>query len=482
MAESLLAKLGDLNFTAEEQDAVVVSSESVAIPAEDFACSLVANVLKRGPWEFQKHWFALEQADPMRTIHDYSFQYMSIWVRIHNIPLSLMTAELARTLGACIGKVIMTDTRLEDCNMGEFMRVRVSFDTTKPLRRCVVLSRPGAKAIMCPLQYERLHLFCHGCGLLGHAVLGCTTITISDGQKLQCGAWLRAPQPKRPIAVRPRGRISLVDDAAAVPASNPSTASGSPIAGGSVPAQSPASDAATRHATGSTPPAPVTSDVPATGGTPPAPVTSDTLPACTPATVGQEQDMYDPMVHFATSDMLEDALAMPTDCALLVDIYGVVQSHGEDLVHDAIDAAADTLIREVAASVLGCAPISVDTDAAVVSATSAAMTSASPTAPVLSRSAPACARRLPMPALPEHQEFDAWYAAQTRQASTSRSDQPDFAQALRAPKRHASHSDPTKAKRPRPSTSSRIPLIPKAGMSSANNSSAETARQSRREK
>ncbi|KAK8483410.1 hypothetical protein V6N13_034458 [Hibiscus sabdariffa] len=120
----------------------------------------------------------------------------------------------------------------------------------------------------------------------------------------------------------------------------------------------------------------------------------------------------------------------------------------------------------------------------VVSATSAAMTSASPTAPVLSRSAPACARRLPMPALPEHQEFDAWYAAQTWQASTSRSDQAASAPAPQAPKHHASHSDPTKTKRPRPSTSSasRIPLIPKAGMSSANNSSAETARQSRREK
>ncbi|KAK8704868.1 hypothetical protein V6N13_048480 [Hibiscus sabdariffa] len=205
----------------------------------------------------------------------------------------------------------------------------------------------------------------------------------SDGQKLQYGAWLRAPQPKRPIAARPRGRISVVDDATAIPAPAPSAASGSPIAGGSVPAQSPASDAATRHATGGTPPAPVTSDAHATGGTPPAPVASDALPACSPTAVGQEQDMYDPLVHSATSDMLEDALAMPTDCALLVDIDGVVQSHGEDLVHDAIDAAADTLIREVSASGLGCAPISVDTDAAVVSATSTAMTSASPTAPVL---------------------------------------------------------------------------------------------------
>ncbi|KAL4323349.1 hypothetical protein GQ457_11G028030 [Hibiscus cannabinus] len=170
MADSLLAKLGDLTFTAEEQDAIVVAPDAVAIPAEDFASSLVGkvvspptiygsrlirqfrsiwkddkvlniseinlnfflisfaspanrtNVLKRGPWDFQKYWFALEQADPNRTIHDYSFLHMCIWVRIHNIPLSLMTAALARVLGASISKVIMTDTRPEDANMGEFMR------------------------------------------------------------------------------------------------------------------------------------------------------------------------------------------------------------------------------------------------------------------------------------------------------------------------------------------------------------------------
>ncbi|KAL4303007.1 hypothetical protein GQ457_10G009440 [Hibiscus cannabinus] len=203
---------GDLTFTAEEQDAIVVAPDSVAILAEDFASSLVgkvkddkvltiseinpnfflisfsspenrANVLKRGPWDFQKYWFALEQADPNRTIHDYSFLHMCIWVRIHNIPLSLMTAVLARDLGALIGKVIMTDTRLEDGNMGEFMRVRVLIDTSKPLHRYVVLSRPDAKASMCPLQYERLPLFCHGCGLIGHPVLACSTTPKVEGQK-----------------------------------------------------------------------------------------------------------------------------------------------------------------------------------------------------------------------------------------------------------------------------------------------------------
>ncbi|KAK8715407.1 hypothetical protein V6N13_042741 [Hibiscus sabdariffa] len=130
----------------------------------------------------------------------------------------------------------------------------------------------------------------------------------------------------------------------------PSAASGSPIAGASVPAHSPASDAATPHATGVNPTAPATSPL-------------------APAAADQEQDLYDPMVHSATSDMLEDALALPTDCALLVDIDGIVQSNGEDLVHGAIDEAADTLIREVVASVLGCTPLSVGADATTISVT-----------------------------------------------------------------------------------------------------------------
>ncbi|KAL4348084.1 hypothetical protein GQ457_17G008910 [Hibiscus cannabinus] len=206
MAEELLSQLDNLHFTVEEQDVVVVTSDSMEVPAEDFACSLVGkvgtkgsvdrnrlirdNVLKRRPWEFLKYWFALECTDPTRTIHDYSFNLMKIWIRIHNIPLSLMTVELARSLGACIGRVIMTDTRLEDGSMGEFMRVRVVLDTTKPLRRCVALRRQGGSSMMCPLQYERIPLFCHGCGLLGHPVLNCATTARIEGQKLQYGAWL----------------------------------------------------------------------------------------------------------------------------------------------------------------------------------------------------------------------------------------------------------------------------------------------------
>ncbi|KAK8636805.1 hypothetical protein V6N13_064242 [Hibiscus sabdariffa] len=117
----------------------------------------------------------------------------------------------------------------------------------------------------------------------------------------------------------------------------------SPIEGASAPVTSPASDAAPPHAADVNLTAPVTSSAP-----PGRPSTlAPTSPA--PASEDHEHDSYDPMIHSATSNMLEDALAIPIDCALLVNIDGIIQSNGEDLVHGAIDEAADTLIREVAA-------------------------------------------------------------------------------------------------------------------------------------
>ncbi|KAK8621824.1 hypothetical protein V6N13_081255 [Hibiscus sabdariffa] len=69
-----------------------------------------------------------------------------------------------------------------------------------------------------------------------------------------------------------------------------------------------------------------------------------------PASDAHDLDPYDPMVHTDTSDMLEDSLDDPSDCALLMDIDGIIQATGDDLVHGALDEVADSLIREVAAS------------------------------------------------------------------------------------------------------------------------------------
>ncbi|KAK8663264.1 hypothetical protein V6N13_083087 [Hibiscus sabdariffa] len=120
---------------------------------------------------------------------------------------------------------------------------------------------------------------------------------------------------------------------------------------------------------------------------------------------------YDPMIHTDTYDMMEVALEISSDCVLLADLTGVIQANGDDLVHDAITEAMDSIIRDVAASVLG---VSVATDATVTSTRPTSMPSASSPSPGLSRSTPACPRRAPMPAVSEHQEFDACPAGRNK--------------------------------------------------------------------
>ncbi|KAK9033402.1 hypothetical protein V6N11_018435 [Hibiscus sabdariffa] len=195
---------------------------------------------------------------------------------------------------------------------------------------------------------------------------------------------------------------------------------------------------------------------------------------------------YDPLVHAETSAMLEEALEISRDCVLLADMDGVLQADGEDLVNEAIPEAADSIIREVAAKNLGDDAPSDGSDPPIALAKMGPSPLASPPKSGLSKSAPAGLRRAAMHVVPDHQEFDEWCAARSRTPPANVAAHPSEARASSIPpprphKRQAPSSDPSRAKRSRASasSSSRIPSSTKAGMSSVNNSPAETAGQSR---
>ncbi|KAL4320210.1 hypothetical protein GQ457_18G012880 [Hibiscus cannabinus] len=254
--DELLHQFDDLGFTVEEQDIIYASPVVSDIAANDPSFSMVgrvfttadvdgaalirvfrvvwkhekvlsitklryifflirlasktvrAEIFKRGPWVSNDDWFSLLPLNPMLSIDEYHFNRMVIWVRILRVPIGLMNEALARSLGACIGLVVGTDTRVIDGNMGEFLRVRLSLDVTKPLRRCVALGGCGNKPKLCPLQYEKLPNFCHGCGFVGHLIQACSTHVYSPTSKYQYADWLRAPVKKRYEAtIQPKGRI-----------------------------------------------------------------------------------------------------------------------------------------------------------------------------------------------------------------------------------------------------------------------------------
>ncbi|KAK9043249.1 hypothetical protein V6N11_071596 [Hibiscus sabdariffa] len=451
MADSLLAQLGDLTFTAEEQDAILVAPDSVAIPAEDFACSLVV----ADP--------ADPVLDPPGLASETSAQSDPAGPEVRADPNAEVRENptVAPTATAPAAPEVRTDP--------------TSAVRTNPTAAPVVQTGPMAPAVAAPVVRK------HPAPVVrkGPAVPATAAPAVRKGQAVPATA---APMVRKGQAV-------------------PATAAPMVRKGQTVPAT-----AATALRTDSPVPnivAPVVRTPQRAADSPPAP----SVPLETDAMVEDVVDEdssgqnlvadgslpddapYDPLVHAETSAMLEEALEISRDCVLLADMDGVLQADGEDLVNEAIPEAADSIIREVAVKILGDDAPSDGSDPPIALTKMGPSPSASPPKSGLSKSAPTGLRRAAMPVVPEHQEFDEWCAARSRTPPANVAAHPSEARASSIPpprphKRQAPSSDPSRAKRSRASasSSSRIPSSTKAGMSSVNNSPAETARQSRREK
>ncbi|MCI08934.1 hypothetical protein A2U01_0030016, partial [Trifolium medium] len=128
---------------------------------------------------------------------------VSFWARIYELPLKMRSEAMAKKLGDFIGKFEEADQR--DANrLGRFLRVKISIDLRKPLKRGTVVHYQG-RGLKVFFKYERLPNFCFLCGRIGHQMRECEENSDQgDGDygdieetEQSYGPWLRAsPLPK----------------------------------------------------------------------------------------------------------------------------------------------------------------------------------------------------------------------------------------------------------------------------------------------
>ncbi|CAN0877343.1 hypothetical protein LINGRAHAP2_LOCUS11830, partial [Linum grandiflorum] len=72
-------------------------------------------------------------------------------------------------LGDFIGQFVCYDTKRNIYKTNDsFLRIRVTLDTTKPLKRTKKISHPGKTPIICQFRYEKLPVFYFICGRMSH--------------------------------------------------------------------------------------------------------------------------------------------------------------------------------------------------------------------------------------------------------------------------------------------------------------------------
>jgi len=148
-------------------------------------------------------WISLDRISSNEQPSEMAMDSTPFWVRVYDLPLKLRSEWIAKKTGNMVGKFLEMDEK--KCNrMGKFLRIRISIDLKKPLKKGSKIHFQG-RDIWVDYKYEKLPNFCFSCGRIRHQMRDCEDIEDQDvdayselEEKDQAfGPWLRAsPLPK----------------------------------------------------------------------------------------------------------------------------------------------------------------------------------------------------------------------------------------------------------------------------------------------
>lgn len=107
-----------------------------------------------------------------------------------------MNSTMAKRMGESIGSFEFIECNEDNFCWGGSLKVCVSIDILKPLRRGVKVNFDGPMGgCWIPIKYELLPNFCYHCGMIGHTVKDCEIVLESEdtlfSNKKQYDPWLR---------------------------------------------------------------------------------------------------------------------------------------------------------------------------------------------------------------------------------------------------------------------------------------------------
>ncbi|XP_035542065.1 uncharacterized protein LOC118344779 [Juglans regia] len=115
-----------------------------------------ARVQREGPWPFDRNLVLMQNFEGDILANKIKIVKVVFWIRLYELPLGAMNEKVVRMIGDCIGTVEEINIEKDEVAWGQFIRMRVSLDVTKPLMcgKCINLSAHGVCWVR--FTYERL--------------------------------------------------------------------------------------------------------------------------------------------------------------------------------------------------------------------------------------------------------------------------------------------------------------------------------------
>jgi hypothetical protein len=153
-----------------------------------------ARIMEGRPWTFDGDLVSLVEFDGLTPLAELEFEKAAFWVRMFNLPLACMSKDMGMRIGSTMGDVEEVEVDEDGVGWGEYLRVRVVLDLTKPLSRGRFLHIRD-KEVWIDFKYEKIPRFCFKCGTVRHGGRGCIAPegrkALRNGGEAQFGPWLR---------------------------------------------------------------------------------------------------------------------------------------------------------------------------------------------------------------------------------------------------------------------------------------------------
>lgn len=81
--------------------------------------------------------------------------------------MTCLSDKILRSIGNYVGVFVKTDPMNTNGAWKLYVRIRVTMDICKPLKRRIKIKREGGTWSWINFKYERLSTFCFVCGLMG---------------------------------------------------------------------------------------------------------------------------------------------------------------------------------------------------------------------------------------------------------------------------------------------------------------------------
>lgn len=163
-------------------------------------------VIEGGPWSFEQNMLVYKQMKETDDPQLVTLNEVDIWVQVYDIPKGFISEKILKSVGDYVGKYVKSDTTNFEGIWKEYVRIRVTIDIQKPLKRRMKIKREGGAWSWINFKYERLGNFCFVCGIVGHTERDCNIVYENPDKEIEraYGVWLRAPGRNNKINVGAR--------------------------------------------------------------------------------------------------------------------------------------------------------------------------------------------------------------------------------------------------------------------------------------